>query len=133
MPNTFNDKTGHFNFTEKNDTFDGFFVAKAFDGDGLFWKQNYKNFDIFNDSGPKKIRSSLIVNATRLMRYITPLALLESRDSTGLDEHKIAYFKDCKDISSNSAEKAVMYDGLKGRLCPDWFSHNLENQLVLKG
>ena len=85
FPNTFNKKTGRFNFTEKNDTFDGYFVAKAFEGDGDFWKKNYKKIDIFNDEGPKRIRSSLIVNATRLMRYITPLAFLEARDDKGLD------------------------------------------------
>ena len=57
-------------------------MVKAFDDE--FWVED---FDIFYDYGPKNTSSYLIVNATKIMKYFTPVAFVETRYANG------SYFK----------------------------------------
>lgn len=49
-------------------------IVKAWDD--KFWAEQY---DIFNDEGPTHTPGYLIVNATKLMKYIMPVAFVEHR------------------------------------------------------
>ena len=60
---------------------------KAFDDE--FWAND---FDIFYDSGPKNTSSYLIVNATKVMKYFTPVAFVETRFENGTHFKKGANF-----------------------------------------
>jgi hypothetical protein len=72
ISNTFKGKDGFYNFNDSNSQVEAQLIVKAWDD--KFWAED---FDIFNDEGPINTTSYLIVNATKLMKYIMPVAFIE--------------------------------------------------------
>ena len=80
ISNTFKGKDGYYNFNDSNSQVEAQLIVKRWDD--KFW--DYK-LDIFNDEGPKETPAYLIVNATKLMKYIMPVAFIEIRTSSGTE------------------------------------------------
>ena len=76
--NDFTGKYEKFSFNKHESQVQGEFLVKAFD-DG-FWTHD---FDVFYDKGPVNTSSYLIVNATKIMKYFTPVAFVEKRFENG--------------------------------------------------
>lgn len=74
ISNEFYGSSGHYNFSKEDSQIEGQFLIKRFDDS--FWTHN---FDIFNEHGPLNTSSYLIINDTKVLRYITPVAFYEHR------------------------------------------------------
>ena len=66
-------------------------MVKAFDSQFFG-----KDFDIFLDEGPTNNTDYLYVNATKINRYITPVAFLETRLANGTHYKEGVKFDNCK-------------------------------------
>ena len=120
--NDFTGKYSQFSFNKHESQVQGELLVKAFD-DG-FWNDN--NFDIFYDSGPVNTSSYLIVNATKIMKYFTPVAFVEMRYENGTTNKMGTYFQQCKDADLKSLPTTnQITNHLHGRLCPNWEANDL--------
>jgi hypothetical protein len=54
------------------------------------------NFDIFNDVGPVESHDRLIINTTKIMQYIDPVAFVDIFELQKNSTHFGARFKDCE-------------------------------------
>ena len=114
-------------------------IVKAWDD--KFWDYN---FDIFNDHGPINTTAYLIVNSTKLMKYIMPIAFIEHRYTENLangtvglkNEYLATAFKECKMHPNVDKELDIVNQiekDLTGRLCPDWELNDLQKKVLLAG
>ena len=66
-------------------------MIKAFDDE--FYEND---FDIFFDGNPENNTDYLIVNASKVSRYITPVAFFETRLENGTNYKQGVKFKNCE-------------------------------------